>query len=439
MDGRYKRRSFLATATAVTGALAGCTFGDSGDGGSGGDGTLTGTPGGPGTTVSGVQTEPGTETEANGGKEGRIVPPAIDYGELLTDFSNERFFGLRNEKLTLDQGAAISGKHALRVENGQNVSTIAYAPSKTLSLKGKNLSMAVKVDSPVGGRFEVRLRTPDGSSRFVSTRRLPPAMKDWMRLDMGITRGKNNPDITNVQEIRVEMVGQKGSNVKYWIDDIRFTEAKAKPNAILAFYGGKQSHYETAFPLLKERGWKAAVPVRPSAIGNKGFMDIGQLRELRDAGWDVCSFPMRGSPLPKMSAEQQRQVITADQQFLKDRGFRDGSRHFFAPFHSVNGDTVDILREVHDTGFLFGGSSVGVPPTAPYVLPTINGGDYDSSRAVILRANLHNQLVTLGFDAIGGEGMPVKDFKAQLDRIENNDYAGGLNVITPSQLKKQYL
>ena len=439
MVGRFKRRTLLATTTAATAALAGCTFGDSGDGGSGGGtSTISETPGGPGTTVSNVETEPGT-TEASGGQEGRIVPPAIDYGELLTDFSKERFFGLREEKLTLDQGEAISGKHALRVENGKTVSTIAYAPSETLSLEGKNLSMAVKVESPVGGRFEVRLRTPDSSSRYTMTRRLPPAMTDWMRLDMGITRGKNDPDITNIQEIRLEMVGGEQTQVKYWVDDIRITEAQSTPNAILAFYGGKQSHYDNAFPLLEERGWKGTVPVRPSAIGNEGFMDIGQLRELRDAGWDVCSFPLRGKPLPEMSADQQRQVITGDQQFLKDRGFRRGARHFFAPYHSIGGKTVEILREVHDTGFLYGGNSVGVPPTAHYTLPTINGGDLESSRAVILRANLHNQLVTLGFDDVGGEeGMPMKDFEAQLDRIENNDYAGGLNVVTPTQVVDQY-
>ena len=438
MDGRFKRRTFLATATVTTGAIAGCSAFGAGNDGGGGSGTPTGNPGGPGTTATGVQTETETTTEEGGGKEGRIVPPAIDYGELLTDFSDERIFGLRDEKLTLDQGEAISGKYALRVENGKKVSSIGYAPAETLSLEGKNLSMAVKVDSPVGGRMEVRLQTPDGSSRFVCTRMLPRGMKDWARIDFGITRGKNNPDITNVQEIRIEMLGPEGSTVKYWIDDIRITEETSEPLAVLALYGGRTSHYETVFPLLEERGWKAAVPVRPSAIGAEGRMSLEQLREVRDAGWDVCSFPMRGKPLPEMSKGEQQSVITSVQNSLKERGFERGSRHFFAPYHMIGGDTVEILREVHDTGFLYGGGSVGVPPTAPYTLPTINGGDYESSRAVILRANLHNQLVTLGFDEIGGEGMPVEDFEKQLDRLENNEYAGGLNVVTPTEVVDQY-
>lgn len=367
------------------------------------------------------------------------MPPAIDYGELLTDFSDERFFALRGESISLDQGQAISGKYALRIENPESgTSTVGYAPTQGLSIEGRNLSMAVKVESPVGGRIEVRFRSPDSENRFVATRHLPPEMSDWMRIDFGITRGKGNPDISNIGEIQIGMTGAEASNVRYWIDDIRLTESAGNPQAILAFYGGKTSHYETAFPMLEERGWKAAVPVRPSGIGAEGRMDLEQLREVRDAGWDVCSFPSRGRSLPKMSPEEQRGVIRSDQNALKEQGFPDGARHFFAPFHSINGATVEILRELHSTGFLYGASSVGVPPTEPYTLPTINGGDYDSSRAVILRANRHNQLVTLGFDEIGGEGMPVEDFEAQLDRLENNDYAGGLNVVTPSDVVDQY-
>lgn len=432
MDGRLTRRTLLATAAA--GSLTGCSFGSwsTGVGTPQGRSNATATPAQPTDT-------PG-DLDDGRGQEDRIVPPAIDYGELLTDFSDERFFALRDESIALDQNQAISGTYALRVENpGSNVSTIGYAPPRRLSLEGRNFSMAVKVDSPVGGRLEVRFRSPDDENRFVATRRLPPAMSDWMRIDFGFTRGSGNPDISNIGEIRIGMLGPEDQEVRYWIDDIRLTEAAGTPHAIFAFYGGLDSHYETAFPLLQERGWKAAVPVRPSGIGAEGRMTVGQLREVRDAGWDVCSFPMRGRPLPEMSADEQESVITRDQETLENRGFSDGARHFFAPFHSIDGATLDVLREHHSTGFLYGGSSAGVPPTAPYTLPTINGGDYDSSRAVVLRANLHDQVVTLGFDAIGGDGMSEENFEKQLDRIENNDYAGGLDVITPSDLVDQYL
>lgn len=443
-DDRTTRRAFLATATAISGSIAGCSLGDGGTGNSTGSPTTEpdSSPGGtdePGeNTPESVTATDGTPT--GGGREGRIVTPAIERGQVLDDFTDKRWYGLRQETISLDQENAISGKYALRIENeGNRLSTVAFAPTTSISLEGKNLSMAVKIESPVGGRLEARLRAPNKENRYVCTRHLPPNFSDWMRIDLGITRGWNDPDITNIGEMRIEIEGQEDEGVKYWIDDVRTTEAVSTPHAILAFYGGLDSHYETAFQKLEERGMKGAVPVRPAAVGNDGRMGIGKLRELRDAGWDVCNFPMRGTSLPEMSAEQQREVILQDQEVLRTRGFPDGSRQFFAPHHSVNRDTVEILRETHDTGFLAGGSSVGVVPTSPYLMPTINGNDYDSSRAVVLRANRHNQVVVLGFDEIGTEeGMSVSDFEAQLDRIENNSYAGGLNVITPSEFAKQY-
>lgn len=435
MDGSASRRSFLATATAVTTALAGCS--------TGGDGTPTTTSGTTSTsteteTASQTPSETDTETGTDGG--GEIVPPAIDYGEVLTDFSGDNWYPKRGETLSRDEEAAISGTSALHVKNpGNNVSTVAFEPSVPFSLEGRNLSMAVKVDAPVGGRMEVRFRAPNGESRYVSTRQLPGGRSDWMRIDFGFTRGWNDPNVANIKELRVAMQGAEGTEVEYWIDDIRITETAGKPNAILAFYGGRDSHYETVLPKLEERGWAAAVPVRPSDIGAAGRMDMGQLREVRDAGWDVCSFPLRSKPLPKMSAERQREVITEDKEYLESKGFEDGAKHFFAPHNQIGGRTAEILRDVHETGFLYGGSSVGVPPTAPYTLPTIVGNDYKSSRDVILRANKHNQLVTLAFSEIGGDGMSVENFEKQLDRIENNAYAGGFNVITPSELDQKYL
>jgi len=423
MNERADRRAFLATATAVTAAVAGCSS----------------NPDDENQTTSREPESTPTSTETETSTSGRMVPPAIDYGDPLTDFDQSRWSGVRGETLTLDEETTVSGKQALRVEDsGNNLSTLAFTPTTPISLEGRNLSMAVKVEAPVGGRFEVRFRSPNRKNRYVCTRHLPPMMDDWMRIDFGITRGWNGPDISNIREIRFEVKGPKGSEIKYWLDDVRATEAAGTPHAILAFYGGLESHYGTVFPILQDRGMSAVVPVLPAAIGSDGRMDIGQLREVRDAGWDVSSFPLRGRPLPEMSEERQRKVITEDKQFLEQKGFEDGARHFFSPTDNIDGSTVEILRDVHETAFVYGGGSANVPPTAPYTVPEINGFDYDSSRDVVLRANKHDQVITLVFEEIGDEGMSVEDFEKQLDRIENNEYAGGLDVITPSELVAKY-
>lgn len=42
------------------------------------------------------------------------------------------------------------------------------------------------------------------------------------------------------------------------------------------------------------------------------------------------------------------------------------------------------------------------------------------------------------FEQVGGDGMSIEDFEAQLDRIETNSYGNGLVPITPSQLLEYY-
>ena len=78
-------------------------------------------------------------------------------------------------------------------------------------------------------------------------------------------------------------------------------------------------------------------------------------------------------------------------------------------------------------------------PTAPHTIPVLNGNHLESSRAAILRADRHEQLVVPRFEIVGDGGMSLSDFDAQLDRLESNSYAGGLTVITASDLVDEFL
>lgn len=437
--GRLRRRTLLASLGAASAGIAGCL--DSGPGASDDDSNETddqddqddGDPGGDeGSDDSG-------EDDGNGGEPQGSYQATIDHGEIVSDFTDGEWSGHGGSVTLIDEDEAISGDVALRVEKeSDSYATAGYSFPDGLDVTGKHLSMAVKPEAPLGGEFEIRLRAPDSSNRVVSSKLLPADLEDWMRVDMGFTQGGGSPQLDDVQSIRVHLAGNEETNVGFWIDDFRMTESAGDSYVILAFLGGYESYYDEVFPMLEERGMQAAIPVRPAAVGGTRIKE-DQLLELRDAGWDVCSYPSRGEPLPAMSAEEQREVIEGDQALLADWGFEDGSRHFFSPRNRLSAETLNILADVHDTGFVYGVNSAGMPPTEPLAIPTINGENYESSRSVILRADLHEQLVTLVFDGIGEDGVTIEDLEAQLDRIEENEYAGGLNVITPSQLVDEFL
>ncbi|MEM4782662.1 MAG: polysaccharide deacetylase family protein [Halalkalicoccus sp.] len=381
------------------------------------------------------------ENGGNGGEpsEGARAA-AIDYGEQIDDFAGGgNWFAFDDEQLTADDSEVVSGENSLRVEKpGGGTAIIGRAFSSAFDLSEQYVSIALKVAAPVGGQFQLEVRAPGGDDRVTATRRLPSGVDEWFRVDLGYSLGFGSPDFTNVQEIRLAMSGPEGEDIQFWVDDMRTTPAQDESNVILAFYGGLESHYETVFPLLEERGWVGALGISQDLLNRPGRLDIDQLREMRDAGWDVCSYPMHAGDMTGLSADEQRRVVESNRDYLANRGFEDGARHFFTPRNRMNTDLLNVLRDTHETAFVFGANSSGIPPTGRHTIPAINGSDYDGSRAPILRADIHNQVVVPYFEDIGEEGMSVEDFEAQLDRIEDNTYGGGLEPITPTQLLERY-
>lgn len=426
------RRTFLGTVGASSVSLAGCMNGSSGNGNDSND------TGNGNTSNESDNQSSGNESDGAGGNDTGADAAAIDYGQQIDDFQDGgNWFAFNDEQLMPDESDVVSGEHSLRVEKGGGNAIIGRAFSSAFDLSEQYVSLAVRVDSPVNGELQLEVRAPDGENRVTSTRRLPGVDK-WFRVDFGYSLGFGSPDFTDVQEIRLAMIAGEDENVRFWVDDMRTTPARDESNVIMAFYGGLESHYETVFPMFEERGWVGALAVSQDLLNRSGRLSIDQLREMRDAGWDVCSFPQHAGRLPQLSAEEQRRVIENNRDYLANRGFEDGSQHFFTPHNAMNSDTLDILREAHETAFLFGANSSGIPPTGRHTISAIRGSDYDSSYAPILRADIHNQVVVPYFEQIGEGGMSVEDFEAQLDRIEDNSYGGGLQPITPTQLLEYY-
>lgn len=432
MRDSLSRRTLLGTVGAASVALAGCMGGTNDD-----DDNSNETENGSDDTddTDGNGDDTGNE---DGGPSEAAQAAAIDYGEVLDDFETINWYALRNEQISPDDSQAVTGGQSMAVQLDSNVSTVALAPSSPLDLTDQYLSAAVKVNSPVGGRLSLHVRAPNGDNYVTAARTLPSGVNEWFRVDFGYTIGYGSPDFSQVQELRLEMVGPDGTSVDYRVDDLRTTPAQDESNVILAFYGGLDEHYETVFPMLEERGWVGALGISRDYLNSSGRLSIDQVREMRDAGWDVCSYPQHAGDLTELSAEEQRRVIENNRDYLANRGFEEGSQHFFTPYNAMNNDLLNVLRDTHETAYVFGGCSSGIPPTGPHSISAISGSDYESARAPILRADIHNQVVVPYFERIGEDGMSIEEFEMQLDRIEDNSYGGGLEPITPTQLLEQY-
>ncbi|MFC4544574.1 polysaccharide deacetylase [Halosolutus amylolyticus] len=417
MEQRVSRRRALAAlgATSTTLASAGClglfseeAGGDTDDGGSDAD-----------------------VTDGDG-----PTWPAIETGELLSDFEDLDRWEVQNGHIEAAPDEALTGTQAAVVESDDGTAGVSRFFPDGLDLEAWDTSIAVRPDSV--SRIVVEFVAPSREERLNTVRTVPDEFDGWFRLDCGYEhKPEGEPDLSNVTRLNVIAVGPDGGPTRMLVDDLRRTEAVDNGKAILAFYGGHDSHYDIAAERLEERGWAGAVPVDPGRVGNQGRMDFAELRELRDRGWDVCSYPRSESDLTEQPEERQRTVIGSARNSLADSGFPDGSRHFFAPdWRRMTGTTHAIVRELHESGFLFGSCTTGAPPTGIHMTPVIWGPAlHNGVRRHINLCDQYQQLTVIRVPRIvegesGGNSMSLADFEHLLDHIEHR----GLDVITPSDI-----
>jgi peptidoglycan/xylan/chitin deacetylase (PgdA/CDA1 family) len=419
MSRRPSRRGFLAAVGAGSFALAGCT-GLSGVGVPGGqDGTPTSTD-----TESPTTDQP-TESPTT------TSQPAEGPGTVVEDFEDLEAWGSVRGSYTADPKEAFAGSQSVRVENKKGGGAgIFKSFSDGLDLSKDNLSVAVKLEQPAEGKLIAALRAPGPADQFVSKRLIVKDLDDWVRVDLGYTAKDGQPDPSNVQEIRL-MVLTEDEPVRFWVDDLRKSPKPDKGKVIFSFDDAHITQYDVAYQEMKKRGWSGVAAVIPESLGTPKNLTIGQAREMRDAGWDISSHPQESDPLTAFPKSEQRKKMVEARDWLSKRGFPDGSRFFFAPYNAVNGATLELVEELHEYGFTFGGCPNGAPPAGRTAISRVYGRDIPGAKRMVDMAEANGQLTVLTYHAFGPDyNVTLDEFVEVLDYVKTKN----VDVITPSQL-----
>ena len=419
MSRRPSRRGFLAAVGAGSFALAGCT-GLSGVGVPGGqEGTPTSTD------TAQPTTEPPTESPTT------TAQPAEGPGTVVEDFEDLEAWASVRGSFTADSKETFAGSQSVRIENPKGGGAgIFKSFSDGLDLSSDNLSIAVKLAKPAKGKLVVAARAPGPADQLVSKRFIVEQLDDWVRVDLGYTGQDGEPDPANVQELRI-MVLTEDEPVRFWVDDLRKSPKPEKGKVMFSFDDGHVTQYDVAYQELQKRGWPGVAAVIPEAIGTPKNLTIGQAREMRDAGWDIASHPQDSDPLTAFPKSKQRQMLEEAQTWLSQRGFPDGSRFFFAPYNQVNGDTLELVEELYEYGFTFGGCPNGAPPAGRTAISRVYGRDIAGAKQMVDLAEAHGQLTVLTYHAFGPEhNVTLDEFVEVLDHVKTKD----VDVVTPSQV-----
>ena len=429
MPSERSRRRVLSTAGAsLFVGLAGCTSIT----GSGDEQTTTST-GGENTPTSTTASETGTPTNETTSGTSQIQTKVLD------DFEDISNWKLKNGKMSASN-SAYGGSQAMQLvrKGGEPLVTRPI----NLDLENKNLSMAVKTDANTNIVFDILVHAPDAKNQLVLTEgvRVPPG-HSWLRIDPGVTNVKGLPDLTSVNRLSIRVRGGN-TGAKIWIDDLRTVPSPEKPAVAMTFDDSLASHYSEAFQYMKKKDMRGSVATITGTVGQKGSLNLKQMKEMKNAGWEFASHSGSPNALLNVSRlEVERKVVQA-KQWLVNNGFETGAQYFVYPYGQYTKSLKNFISNHHKMGFRYMGTgSAG----SGYITEAMtasrgDGANLEQAKKMVDIATLYNDLEIFAFHSIANnpnnnQAMPPKQFKELVDYINKKN----VETLTLSQVEQRFL
>lgn len=394
-----------------------------GDGGSSGDGPL---PAG----------------EDDGGGDG-------GSGEVLEDFSEgiDNWYELDSNGDFSETDDVSNGERGIRLvaDEGEAYVGAVRAFDDPLDLSGKNVSVSFRAASPQVHRVEVQLVAPDQGNVLELNRSHTGPLDYWMWADLGATGEEGDPDLSEVYEMR--LIGRDRAQeepIDITVDEIRTHDAPDQGRVMLT-WDDNHGTQERAFEMMEEFGFPGVDGVITHSVGNGDRLDVHQLREMQDAGWDIVSHPHHpesgSQPLiaDNFSEDEIRSVLEDSIDWLERRGFEDGASYLITPGNLRDATHMEIVKDYFEMTVSYGGGPVGQPLTNSYAVGRFDGYDPEDVTEYVDLAEKYNQLTIPMWHSIGEEGeevdgeevdVTVEQFEELLQYIDDAD----VEVVTLSDL-----
>lgn len=413
---RQNRRRFLAAAgaTGLGIGLAGCVndireYAGIG-GGNGRDGTPT-----DGTTDDG-------STPGEGEPAGEVIEDFADgvdhWYEVDSYGSFEAASDVRN------------GEGGIRLLADEDEPYVGAARSfaDPLDMQGKSVTISLRTTTPQTHRVEVQLVAPDQGNVVRLNRTNSGPTDHWLGLDMGTTHERGDPDPSEVYELRI--IGRErsqGQSIDMVVDEVRVHDAPDQGKVVLTWDSCHESHWR-AFEIMEEYGFPGVEGAITQAVGGRDRLNVPELREMQNAGWNIVSKPHVGGQTyteENFSEEEMRREIQDSIDWLEARGFEEGAKHHVAPGNLRDATNLEVLRDLHESAISYGGGNTGLPVSDTHVIGRYSGRNIEDVRKHVGFAEEYNQASIVLWETIGDDPDQVDitedEFREVLDFVDQAD------------------
>ncbi|WP_255194933.1 polysaccharide deacetylase family protein [Halorarius litoreus] len=433
-QNRTERRAFLATLAATGVGLAGCSSlsGDGSDAATGSP-TSSATP-----TATSSTTPESTATEQSDqsqstestdlGSHEPMQPKAATF-EDLSYWTSHAGVTLEGDSETVYQGS-----QSARIEGRSG--TIQRSFPVPIDLSNRDISLAMKIDGPVPNNFGIYLYDTGGNATHLIQGYHDKHPDGWIRINPSIDSA--GADMSSITKMLITL-GGGGENKKYWVDDIRFHEKTSdKAQVMFTFDYITRSIYEVAFSEMEKRGITGAVSVPGDRVGNADRLTVEELKELKNAGWEITSMSNNFEPLYGQSERIQRQRLERNISLLDQFGLGKPTTLMY-PKGFCDATTVKLAEEYHDLGFLtFNDSERGTSQSALMGPTFVNRSQPSTVEALknqVEPAKAYNGLYVVHQNQIGPNADNNRAvFTEMLDYVKEQQKQGNVEIVTPSDV-----
>ena len=353
-------------------------------------------------------------------------------GKLLEDFGNLSYWEVLDGSLAGGKSPFPGQSARLTASESEVRAWIRRSFDGGIDLSDWDLSLAVQPGTGETRISNVRMQVmaPDRDNRLDMWRPLDET-DGWLRLDFGPTSEVGSPDLTDVREIRVQSwVGDERA-ADFRIDELRVTPKLDEGAILITFDDMSLSQYENALPVMQKYGFPGVAGVIPRLVDTEQRINLAQLQALRDAGWDVVSYPQAETPLSEFTRSEQEAIMRGAKEWLVDNGFESGARFFAFPFGGVTERTFEIVSKYHYLG-LWSGRCPSGQLTGPLSVSRVNGVDLEMTKRTVELAQKYRQVVPIMYQTVGDstDHVTTEAFDEMMQFVDDL----GIPVVTASDL-----
>ena len=148
---------------------------------------------------------------------------------------------------------------------------------------------------------------------------------------------------------RLRYWGYSTVTIKQLVDHINKGSDLPRRPVVISFDDGYLDVYENAFPIMERYGFTGTVYIVANRLESVGFLQVEQLKELIDNGWDVGSHGMTHTELTQNHALVRKEILQSRLDLENALGIKIFS--FAYPFGSLD---WYISYKVYDYGYRAG-------------------------------------------------------------------------------------